>query len=281
MDRRGNCIDCDLGYRQTYAGVAFPEPRDYDCAIATTKDISPRVHRLGTSLVNWYLVEEEGELTAVDAGLPGFKKTLAADMAMLGSELGDIKAVILTHSDSDHTGVADELHDAGARVLIHSADEPKLRKPGPKSGDAKPINLVPEMWRPSFWRQFGSMLLSGAGRPTRINDAQTFGDGEVLDVPGRPRVIATPGHTPGHCAFYFEQHGALFVGDAMCTLNVITARTGPQPFPRPMNESNADALRSLDAIESVDAEITLFGHGEPWRDGVGAAVAQARSLAQG
>src|SRR5437588_3799736 len=167
--------------------------------MAVTKDISPRVHRLGTSFVNWYVVEDGGELTAVDAGLPGFKKTLAADLTTLGYSLGDIRAVILTHSDSDHTGVADELRDAGARVLIHAADEPKLRKPGPKSGDAKPINIVPEMWRPSFWRLAGSMFLHGGARPTRFEGAETF-EGGMLEVPGRPRVIPTPGHTPGHCA---------------------------------------------------------------------------------
>ena len=259
----------------------MPSARNTIAAIAATKDISPRVHRLGTSLVNWYLVEDGGELTAVDAGLPAFKKTLAADLTTLGFSLGDIRAVILTHSDADHTGITDQLQEAGARVLIHTADEPTLRKPGPKSGDAKPINIVPEMWRPSFWRLFGSMILAGGARPPRINNAETFDGDATLDVPGHPRVIATPGHTPGHCAFHFENHGALFVGDAMCTLNPITGRTGPQLMPRPLNESNADALRSLDAIEPLDVEVVFVGHGEPWREGVGDAVGTARTGAQG
>jgi glyoxylase-like metal-dependent hydrolase (beta-lactamase superfamily II) len=189
--------------------------------------------------------------------------------------------VILTHSDSDHTGITDELQGAGARILIHEKDEPKLRKPGPKSGDAKPINMIPEMWRPSFWRLFGPMLLAGAARPPRINDAETFADDDELDVPGRPRVIPTPGHTIGHCAFHFAGHGALFAGDAICTLNTVTGRTGPQLMHRAFNESNADALRSLDAIEAIDAEVVFFGHGEPWRAGTADAVAQARSAADG
>lgn len=230
--------------------------------------------------MNWYLVEEGARLTAVDAGVPGFKGSLAADLAALGFGLGDVEAVILTHSDGDHTGVAQALRDGGARVLIHSADEPKLRKPGPKSGDAKPLNILREMWRPSLWRIFGSMVLAGAARPTKITDAETFGDGDVLDVPGSPRVIPTPGHTPGHCAFQFEQHGALFVGDAMCTMNPVSGHKGPQLMPRVMNESHAQAMQSLDAIEPVDAEVMLFGHGEPWREGVGVAVAQARAGAQ-
>ena len=245
--------------------------------MVVTPDIVPRVHGLGNWAVNWYLVEDGGRLTAVDAGVPGFKGNLAADLAALGFGLGDVEAVILTHSDADHTGVAQALRDGGARVLIHSADEPKLRKPGPKSGDAKPLNILREMWRPSLWRIFGSLALAGAARPTKVADAETFSDRDVLDVPGRPRVVPTPGHTPGHCAFHFEQHGALFVGDAMCSMNPVSGQKGPQLMPRVMNESDAIARQSLDAIEPVGADALLFGHGEPWREGVGAAVAQARA----
>jgi glyoxylase-like metal-dependent hydrolase (beta-lactamase superfamily II) len=252
-------------------------PKNYHRAIAVTHDIAPRVHRLGNWAVNWYLVEDGGRLTAVDAGVPGFKGSLPADLAALGFGLGDVEAVILTHSDGDHTGVAEAMREGGARVLIHSADEPKLRKPGPKSGDAKPLKILREMWRPSLWRIFGSMVLAGAARPTKIADAETFGGGAVLDVPGHPRVIPTPGHTPGHCAFHFEEHGALFVGDAMCAMNPVTGEKGPQLMPRVMNESDALARQSLDAIEPIDAQIMLFGHGEPWRGGVGVAVAQARA----
>jgi glyoxylase-like metal-dependent hydrolase (beta-lactamase superfamily II) len=246
-----------------------------------TPQVVPRVHRLGTSMFNWYVVEEGGRLTAVDAGLPGFKSSLDYDLGELGFRTTDVEAVILTHSDADHTGVAQALKNAGARVLIHRADEPKLRKPGPKSGDAKPINLVKELWRPSLWRFAGAMMRDGGFNPTKVTDAETFGDGETLDVPGHPRVVPTPGHTPGHCSFHFAAHATLMAGDAMCTLNPMTSSTGPQLLPRAYNESNEQALRSLDALEPIEADVLLFGHGEPWREGVASAVRQARSAAGG
>lgn len=216
-------------------------------------------------------------MTAVDAGLPGFGGSLVADLASLGFSLSDVEAVILTHPDADHTGLVPTFREAGARVLIHAADEPKLRKPGPKSGDAKPQNMLPDLWRPSFWRTAAALIGAQGYKMAKITDAETFGDDDVLDVPGKPQVIFTPGHTPGHSAFLFEGPRALIVGDAMCTLSPVTHARGPQLLPHAMNESNEQALRSLDQLEPVEADVILFGHGEPWRDGVADAVKQARA----
>ena len=246
--------------------------------MAITRDIVPRVHRLGSATVNWYLIEEAGRFTAVDAGMPGFKRSLDSDLASIGASPNDVEALILTHSDADHIGIATTLQDRGARVLIHSADQASLRKPGPKGGDASAINTVRELWRPSFlW--FIVRFLGAAGKIQGVDGAETFEAGEALDVPGRPKVIATHGHTPGHCAFLFEGHGALFLGDAMCSLNPVTGARGPQLMPKAMNVSTSEALGSLDALEPLEAEVMLFGHGEPWRGGVAEAVQRARASA--
>ena len=164
-------------------------------------------------------------------------------------------------------------------MLIGSTDEPTLRKPGPKSGDASPIHLLPELWRPSLWGMMVVMMSNGGARPPAFAGADTFSSGDVLDVPGRPKVIATPGHTPGHCVFYFEGHRALFVGDAMCNWNPATGRRGPQLMPHAFNVSNREAQQSLEAIEAIDADVMLFGHGDPWTGDVKEAVSEARARA--
>ena len=246
--------------------------------MAAKRDIVPGVHRLGSSTVNWYLVEQDGRFTAVDAGMPGFKRNLGADLASVGASVGDVEALILTHSDGDHIGLANELHEAGAKVLINSSDAATLRKPGAKGGDAAPVNILPELWRPSFW-WFIVRLMRSAGKIRGIEPSETFEAGGILEVPGRPKVIPTPGHTPGHCAFHFESHGALFVGDAMCSLNPITGKRGPQLMPKAMNVSTAEALQALDGLEPANAQAVLFGHGDPWRGGVAEAVNLARASA--
>jgi glyoxylase-like metal-dependent hydrolase (beta-lactamase superfamily II) len=237
------------------------------------------ITRLGTEIVNWYLVEEDGRLTAVDSGLPAYGRTLEADLAAAGRTLDDVEAVVLTHSDGDHMGMAAQMRDSGARVLIHEKDEPRLRKPGPKSGDGSPVHILPLMWRPAFWRFMGHMARSGGAKPPTVEGAETFTDGAVLDVPGRPRAVHTPGHTDGHCALLFESHGALFVGDELCTWNPLTGARGPRLMPKVFDVSYAQCVESLGRLEALDAGLILPGHGEPWSGTPAEAVAHAREAA--
>ena len=243
------------------------------------REITPGVYGLGSELVSWYLVADGDRLTAVDAGLTGFRGRLEADLAAIGFEPEDVEAVVLTHSDADHTGLATALREAGVTVHIHTDDEQTLAKPGPKGGDASPLNMLSQAWRPRWWSFYAGMARAGGARPPKVEGAHTFSDGDVLDVPGRPRVVHTPGHTPGHCVFHFEGHGAVFVGDALCTWNPLTGDRGPQLMPpHGFNESNEQARDSLGRIEGIEAEVMLVGHGEPWHEGPAAAVKKARGL---
>jgi glyoxylase-like metal-dependent hydrolase (beta-lactamase superfamily II) len=243
-------------------------------------EIAPGVHGLGTEIVNWYLVEVDGRLVAVDSGLPKFEETLDADLEAIGRKREDVEAVVLTHSDGDHTGLASPLREAGARVLIHTDDEATLRKPGPKSGDGSPLHLVPYMVRPAFWRFMGHMAKRGGAKPPKIEGAETFVDGDVLDVPGRPRVVHTPGHTPGHSSIVFDGIGVLFAGDALCTWNPLTGERVPQLMPAAFNTSNVRCVESLGALIPVDAQLMVTGHGEPWPGTPADAVARARDVAR-
>ena len=243
------------------------------------QQIAPGVYGLGSEQVSWYLVEDGGKLSAVDAGLPAFARRLERDLAGVGLAVSDIEAVVLTHSDGDHTGVAPALRDAGARVLIHAADDATLRKPGPKSGDAGVPNVLANMWRPEALKVLAHTLRHGGARPARIEDAETYADGDVLDVPGRLRVLHTPGHTAGHCALLAGARRVLFAGDALINHDLVTKGGGPQVMPRYTNIDTEQALASLEAIAAVDREVdvVLFGHGAPWRDGARAAVGSARA----
>lgn len=240
--------------------------------------IADGVWRTGSEMVSWYLVEEGGRLTAVDAGLRGFASTLEADLASIGFTPADVEAVVLTHSDADHTGVAPVLRDAGARVLVHAGDEATLRRPQLKGGDAGPQHFLRNAWRPSVAQITAHVLRRAGGRPLPVEGAETYADGDVLDVPGRLRAVHTPGHTPGHCVLLAPRHRVLFAGDQLCTHPVLTGDGAPELMPRFFNVDDGAAREALDLVEPLDGEADLVcvGHGEPFAGGVGAAVTSAR-----
>jgi glyoxylase-like metal-dependent hydrolase (beta-lactamase superfamily II) len=240
-------------------------------------EIAEGVHRLGDDLVNLYLVEEGGRLAVVDAGLPAHRGQLESYLPTIGRTLADIEAVILTHAHIDHVGIADGVRrDTGAPVHVHEADENLARtgKNHPRDG-----SLLPYLRHPATWRLLAMMARSGGAKPAKIAEVTTFGSAAgTLDVPGRPRVIPTPGHSPGHVAFHLPERGVLFAGDALCTYNPLTGRRGPQVMPRAFALSARGELEALSALEPLEAALLLPGHGDPWTDGPAAAVARAREV---
>jgi glyoxylase-like metal-dependent hydrolase (beta-lactamase superfamily II) len=237
--------------------------------------VAEGVHRLGTSLVNWYVVEDGGRLTVLDCGLPSYWGQVEPGLAALGRSMSDIDAIVLTHGDGDHVGFGERLRTtASAPVLIHRDDELLATTTKHKKTE-KPI--VGYLGKPAAWGLLTHFIRGGGLRPPPIGEVTTYEADQVLDVPGSPRVIPTPGHTDGHCALHFPQSDAVFVGDALCTRNPLTGRMGAQLMPRGLNVSTDTALRSLDAIEATGAQNVLPGHGDPWAGGAAQAAEAARS----
>ncbi len=69
--------------------------------------------------------------------------------------------------------------------------------------------------------------------------------------------------------------GAAFVGDAMATYSVAGGMRGPQIAP--FTAIRQQALTSLARLQDLEANWVLPGHGEPWAEGVQAAIAAVRA----
>jgi glyoxylase-like metal-dependent hydrolase (beta-lactamase superfamily II) len=237
--------------------------------------IAPSLHRLGNGLVNTYLVEESGLVTIIDAGVPGYWGELPGELAAMNRSLEDVRAVVLTHGHSDHIGFAERIRtERGTPVSVHELDAALARGevPNPAKGFG-PVKLGPLI---------GFMLWTGRRGGLRIRtlgEVATFGDGATLDVPGAPRVIHVPGHTPGSAALHVPGLDALFVGDAFATKAVTTGATGPRIAP--FTADAGAALASLDRLAGVEASWVLPGHGQPWTDGVASAIRIVRENASG
>ena len=73
-----------------------------------------------------------------------------------------------------------------------------------------------------------------------------------------------------------EGRRAIVTGDVMSTLNPLTGRSGPQIHPDALNRDSELALRSLDNLIGLPADVLLPGHGNPWSGSVEDAVRLAK-----
>ena len=236
-------------------------------------EIASGIRRIGKGLINAYLIEEAGAVTIIDAGVPGYYGELPAELAAMGRSLGDVKALVLTHGHSDHIGFAERLRrERNVPVSVHEADAALARGevPNPAKG------LGPTRIRPLIEFLWYTMRKGGLRIP-RLVEVSTFGDGATLDVPGAPRVILVPGHTPGSAALHVAGRSALFIGDAIATYAVTTGASGPQVAP--FTADRGQAVASLARLEGLEATLVLPGHGQAWTGGVAEAVRLVRSSA--
>ena len=235
--------------------------------------LAPHLHRIGNDIVAAYLIVTDEGVTVIDAGLAGHYAELTTELDGLGKTVADIRGIILTHGDSDHIGFAERIRrERGVPIRVHEADAALARGevPNPARGFGT-VRLGPVV---SFllWSARHGMF-----RLPPIAEVVAFGDGATLDVPGAPRVILVPGHTPGSAALVFPRHDAVFVGDAFATYSVTTGVEGPQVAP--FTADRDTAIASLHRLDGLAARLLLPGHGQPWTGGAAEAVRRVRASA--
>lgn len=144
---------------------------------------------------NCYIIGDEasGEGALIDPGDEATRIALAVEQTQL-----EIGSILLTHSHIDHVGAVAELaEEYSCPVLLHAEAEEMLR-------------ALPQQ---------AAMMGTKFGKVPAID--RYIGAGETLEIGAlRLRSLYTPGHAPGHLAFYVESERLVISGDAIFAGNV-------------------------------------------------------------
>jgi glyoxylase-like metal-dependent hydrolase (beta-lactamase superfamily II) len=209
-------------------------------AVSRHGDHLIKVTRLGA--VNAYLVREEDGFTVIDTAIGGSAKAILAAAEEAG---GSIRRIALTHAHGDHVGSVAALHKElpDAEILISTRDSRFLR--GDKSLDTDEPQVKLRGSYPTVDVQ-----------PTRLL--------EPGDRVGSLEVVASPGHTPGHVAYFDTRDRTLVAGDAYQTLGGIAVSGQLRPlFPLVAmgNWHKPTALESARRLRGLDPSRLAVGHG--------------------
>lgn len=193
--------------------------------------------------VNCYLVRESDGLTLIDTTIGGSTRAILAAAQRLGAP---IVRIALTHAHADHVGSLDALHAAlpTAEVLIPEREARFLA--GDRTLEA-PETVA---------------KLRGGWQTCTTRATRLLRPGDRV---GSLEVIAAPGHTPGHVAFFDARDRSLIAGDAFQTRGGIAVSGVVRPlfpFPAMGTWHTPTALTTARALRALDPNPLAVGHGK-------------------
>lgn len=200
--------------------------------------------RLGKISGNVYAVDCGEGFVLIDTGLRSRRKVLIERLAEIGCTPGRLKAILLTHSDFDHTGNAAFLRRMfDAPVGIHKDDALAV-----ESGD-----MFINRQKKNKFISFLIRIFMGIEKftPDSHLDEQTDLGRFGLDA----KVLHTPGHSPGSVCIVMSG-GECFCGDLFENVKV--------PQINKIVDNKADMVESCRKVLAAEVAIFYPGHGKPF-----------------
>jgi glyoxylase-like metal-dependent hydrolase (beta-lactamase superfamily II) len=209
--------------------------------------ILPSVHFVtGLPVGRVYVIEDPDGLTLIDASIPPAVGPIMSQIKGMGRTPRDVKRILITHAHPDHVGDLPRLKAlTGAQIIASAIEQPVLE-------GKVPVPRVPleKLRGPLKFRPPNVTF-----KPTQVDLA--LQGGETLPVLGGLQAVFTPGHAPGHLAFWQPQQRLLFCGDVL--FNAPKLGLPPAFLTVDMEENK----RSFRKLMDLEPELVCFGHGRP------------------
>ena len=183
-----------------------------------------------------YLVRDGPDRwSLIDTGLPGSDRAIVAYLKKVGIAPSSIQNILLTHLHRDHTGNLRRMAElTKARTFAHWLEAAFIAVDPPYDGPGTP-----------------------PAEPFSVDER--LKDGDTVDAAGGLQVLHTPGHTPGHVAYYQAERKLLFSGDLFFGQGANGVVLTVQEYTHHM----PSALVSARRVAELPIESLLTYHGGP------------------
>ncbi len=205
-------------------------------------EIISNVHSVDKIISHCYLLVDK-EITLIDTGFPIYlNKILRYITDVLHRKPSELKRIILTHGDIDHSGNAFHLKKiTGASIAIHEKDADVIA--------GKTARIFPTSRIGFLLKFFNKRLTTPFDVDCRLSEGDTISGLTVLHIPG---------HSPGSIALHDINRKILFTGDTLSYHDGCIK--GPS---KRYSMDLQQAFKSIQKYSTLDFNIMLAGHGEP------------------
>lgn len=206
--------------------------------------------------VNCFLVSAGEGFVLIDTGYAKSRAAVEEALQKAGCRPGDLKLILITHGDFDHTGNGAYLREKyGVKVAMHRAEAGVV-----EYGDMLKGRKIGERWLMRVIMKV-MVVFMGGGKFNRFTPDLILEDGQDLSPFGfAARVLHIPGHSRGSIAFLTES-GDLFCGDL---LENSGAEKGKPPSLNSLIDDLAVAKASVEKLSALPIQTVFPGHGDPF-----------------
>ncbi len=201
------------------------------------------------------LLDDENAIL-IDCGFTGSLPSLESELRLHGLSVRRLTGLVLTHHDHDHMGAAAAIKRTNPEIIVYAspAEAPYI------SAQEKPLRLrqAEQMQEtlPPAQRDFGEAFCAMLRRVEPVAVDRFLHDGDRLSWCGGCRIVATPGHTPGHISLFMEKDSIVVTGDAIALEDNQPVVANPQFTLDP-----EQAEQSLEKLLSMKAASYYCYHG--------------------